>query len=151
MDEDMILPDDFVEETSEFIETEKEYSEVITTEEGLALDEEEISYWKEGVSHANDYIKNGGSKEEAEAKLRDGFNDFIVDRDIKEYAASGKDINIPKEAMDLYKANIGKKSLIQCVEETDPFHQGFYGDDYKAQSRRTSKIKDDFLEGFMSV
>ena len=145
--------DSLFDEVLETIEPiDNSYSEVIENDQGQTFTTEERDYWTGLINEARELVDNGQlSSDNALEVVQGVYGEYLQKRDIEEAFNEGiKPEDVSKEAWKLYEDNIGKMSIKQCMEATDPFLDGFLGDNREKNYKRVTKHKDSFLDGFDS-
>ena len=141
-------------ETIEPREDYNSYSEVIENDQGQTFTTEERDYWTGLINEAKELIDQGQlSSDNALEVVQGVYGEYLQQRDIEEAFNQGlKPSDISKEAWKLYEQNIGKMTIAQCMEATDPFLYGFEdGANRNRSYKRVTKHKlNPFLDGFDS-
>ena len=146
--------DSLFDEVLETIEPiDNSYSEVIENDQGQTFTTEERDYWTGLINEARELVDNGQlSSDNALEVVQGVYGEYLQQRDLEEAVNEGiKPEDVSKEAWKLYEDNIGKMSIKQCMEATDPFLDGFLGDNREKNYKRVTKHKvSAFLDGFDS-
>ena len=147
--------DSLFDEVLETIEPiDNSYSEVIENDQGQTFTTEERDYWTGLINEARELIEQGQlSEHNALEVVQEVYGEYLQKRDIEEAFNQGiKPEEISKEAFKLWEQNVGKMTIAQCMEATDPFLDGFENGANKNRSyKRVTKHKvDSFLDGFDS-
>lgn len=152
MENDIDIFDEVL-ETIEPREDYNSYSEVIENDQGQTFTTEERDYWTGLINEARELVDNGQlSSDNALEVVQGVYGEYLQKRDIEQAFNQGiKPEDISKEAFKLWEQNVGKMTIAQCIEATDPFLDGFLGDNREKNYKRVTKHKvDKFLEGFDS-
>ena len=141
-------------ETIEPTEDYNSYSEVIENDQGQTFTRAEVDEWTSLVNGAKELIEQGQLSEHNALEVVQGvYGEYLQKRDIEEAFNEGiKPEDISKEAFKLWEQNVGKMTIAQCMEATDPFLDGFEDGANKNRSykRVTPRKVNPFLDGFDS-
>ena len=147
--------DSLFDEVLETIEPiDNSYSEVIENDQGQTFTTEERDYWTGLINEARELVDNGQlSSDNALGIVQEVYSKYLQERDIEAAFDQGiKPEDVSKEAWELYEKNIGKMTIAQCCEATDPFLYGFEdgANNTRSYKRVSARKLDPFLDGFQS-
>lgn len=151
-------PSEEVEEVEEVAAVpEVDYSEGYEAETGESYSADEMQFWRDIRSQAEEMVMSGQATQEEAIELLNGcFRDYIQKKDLQNFIDDEKKHGFTKddisnEAWELYENSLGKKKLVDCIYETNDFLKGFNSDSKPKTTRASKRHSDPFLDGFLDL